>query len=135
MNVFHYLLASLLVIGLTLYASRWVSAWQRQAFRGRRMRVLEGLPVGRDRQIYLVSVGKQVMVVASTPQGVTVLHQVADPEEAAALLAEEPAAQEIHPLQLPAGLASAAQQAEEAVRAHLGRMRTLLAKAGERHEK
>lgn len=89
-----FLLASLAVIGLTWAASRMVGRWQVTQTRGRRMRVLEGVPVGKDRSLLLVAVGKEVLVVGTSPQGVQLVHQVADEQAAAELLtAEEPAAQ------------------------------------------
>ena len=117
-----FLLASLGVIGLTYGASRLVGQWQAIQFRGRRLRVLEGVPLGRDRSILLVAVGKEVLVVGASSAGISLVHQVTDAEAAASLLAPQAeVAAAASPRPLPA---------EEAIRTSIERMRSLLVKAG-----
>lgn len=121
-----FLLGSLLVIGLALVATRWLARWQFQATRGRRMRVLEGLAIGRDRHLLLVQVGKEVLLLGSAEGGVNLVHRVDDPELIAQWLAEPTPERPAVPSF--AGM-------ETAVRANLDKMRTLLQRnGGGRHE-
>lgn len=119
-----YLLGALLVIALAFFTVRWLARWQLQLARGRRMRVLEGLAVGRDRYLLLVQVGKEVLLVGSTEESIQLLHRIDDPELVAEWLAESPPERGSG----PAGFAGA----EAAVRANLERMRALLARKGGR---
>jgi flagellar biogenesis protein FliO len=119
-----FLTASALVIGLTYGASRLLGQWQVKQGRGRRMRVLEGIPAGRDRSLLLVRVGKEVLVVGSSPSGFATLHQVTDPED----LKEMLAVQEEPTLALPQGAAFTA--VEASVRTSLGRIQNLLSRGG-----
>lgn len=120
-----FLLASLLVIGLTYAAARLVGSWQISTTRGRRLRVLEGVPVGRDRSLLLVAVGQELLVVGSSPQGVQLVHRISDPAAAAALL--EQAVQE------PGG--HAASDSDSRIRQHLETMRELLSRRGHGHDR
>jgi len=65
-----FLLASAAVIALAALASRWLGAWHNRPDRGRRMKVLEGVPMGKERSLLLVAVGKEVLVVGASPGGV-----------------------------------------------------------------
>lgn len=121
-----FLLASLLVIGLTYAAVRLVGSWQISATRGRRLRVLEGVPVGRDRSLLLVAVGQELLVVGSSPQGVQLVYRISDPAAAAALL-EQPAAQELG--------GEAAPDSDASIRQHLQTMREILSRRGQDHER
>jgi len=121
-----FLLASLLVIGLTYAAVRLVGSWQINTTRGRRLRVLEGVPVGRDRSLLLVAVGQELLVVGSSPQGVQLVYRISDPRAAAALL-EQPPAQEF------AG--EPASDADSHIRQQLDTMRELLSRRGHGHER
>lgn len=121
-----FLFGSLLVIGLALVATRWLARWQFQATKGRRMRVLEAVAIGRDRHLVLVQVGNEVLLVGSADNGVNLVHKVDDPELIAAWLAdpapERPALPDLSGV-------------ETAVRANLDKMRTLLQRnGGGRHE-
>lgn len=120
-----YLAGSLLVIALTYVATRWLAALQFSQSRGRRLRVLEGVAVGRDRQLLLVSVGNEVMLVGSAPGAVSLIARVEDPAAAQALLEEV----------RPAALRHAAEEAalsrgEAGVRQSLERMRQLITRGG-----
>lgn len=122
-----YLLASLLVIALAFVTVRWLARWQFQFTRGRRMRVLEGLAVGRDRHLLLVQVGQEILLLGSTEGSIRLIHRIDDPELVAEWLAESRPERDWGPTSF-AG-------AEGAVRANLERMRALLArKGGGRHE-
>lgn len=118
-----FILASLAVIALALLVTRGLSRWNLLQLRGRRLRVLEGVPVGRNRYLLLVAVGKEVLVVGSAEGGITLLHTVPDPE---ALLGED--WDQSPPPSSPAS--SAMGGAESAVRAHLEKMRSLLRRPG-----
>lgn len=125
-NLALFLLASLVVVGLTYAASRFVGNWQHLQTRGRRLRVLEAVPMGKDRNLMLVAVGKEVLVVGASPAGVALVHQVTDPEAVAEMLAQrqpEPAQAEVAPV---------AQMAEKAIRDSVSRMRALLGRMGDR---
>lgn len=116
-SLIYFLAASLLVIGLTYAASRTLGRWQTTHAKGRRLRVLEGLPVGRDRSLLLVAVGKELLVVGTGPGGITLVHQVTDPE----LAAEVSKPGETSPGALPET------PVERSIRANLERMQALLA--------
>jgi len=120
-----FILASLAVIALALLVTRGLSRWSTLQFRGRRLRVLEGVPVGRNRYLLLVAVGKEVLVVGSAEGGITLLHTVPDPE---ALLGPDWEQSPPPPPSSPAS--SAVAGAEGAVRAHLEKMRSLLRRPG-----
>jgi len=123
-----FLLASIAVIGLTYYASRLLGNWQAMQSRGRRLRVLEGVPIGKDRQLLLVAVGKEVLVVGASGGNVSLVHRIEDPEAAAEFLAQQagagtgPAPALINTPSLAA--------VEEQIQANLARMRSLLARGG-----
>lgn len=117
-----FLGASAVVIALAYAASRFVGQWQVQQTRGRKLRVVEGVPLGRDRSLLLVAVGKELLVVGSSATGFAMLHQVTDPDMLAEALAV-PA-----PPNPPSGMGTPALEA--AVRANLERMRSLLARIG-----
>lgn len=110
-----FLSLSLGVILLAYYLLPYLGHWQRSQNRGRRLKVLEGVPIGRDRYLILAAVGKQVMVLGSSANGVRLVHRLSE-AEAAELLAEvqTDAAQEN------------TMPGETAVRASLERMRELL---------
>lgn len=121
-----FLTASLLVIGLTYGASRLLGQWQVKRGAGRRMRVLEGVPAGRDRSLLLVAVGKEVLVIGSSGAGFTTLHRVTDPADLQEMLAAQPDA--------PSALALPGEAAfttlESSVRKSLDQMRALLSRSG-----
>jgi flagellar biogenesis protein FliO len=119
-----FLLASLAVIALALLTTRGLSRWSAFQSRGRRLRVLEGVPVGRNRHLLLVAVGKEVLVVGSSEGGVTLVHTVPDPE---ALLGPD---WEQAPPPQESPVPSAMAGVESAVRAHLEKMRSLLRRPG-----
>lgn len=116
------LLGSILVIALAFVAVRWLAHWQYQFTRGRRMRVLEGLAVGRDRHLLLVQVGQEILLLGSTDGSIRLIHRIDDPSLVAEWLAEPQP--EVGPASISfAGL-------EGAVRANLDRMRSLLSRKG-----
>ncbi|HYF93949.1 MAG TPA: flagellar biosynthetic protein FliO [Symbiobacteriaceae bacterium] len=119
-----FLFASLAVIGLTYYASRLLANWQAVQSRGRRLRVLEGVPIGKDRHLLLVAVGKEVLVVGASGGNVSLVHRIEDPAAAAELLAQQAAApaDQFAPVSLA--------KVEEQIQANLGKMRSLLARRG-----
>ncbi|HWI65942.1 MAG TPA: flagellar biosynthetic protein FliO [Symbiobacteriaceae bacterium] len=119
-----FLFASIAVIGLTYYASRLLGNWQAMQSRGRRLRVLEGVPIGKDRQLLLVAVGKEVLVVGASGGNVSLVHKVEDPEAAAEFLAGQAG-----PAPDPT-LAASLSTVEEQIQANLGRMRSLLSRGG-----
>lgn len=134
-----FLLASLLVIGLTYASSRFLARWQVQQTHGRRMKVLEGVPIGKDRTLVLVAVGNEVLVLGSSPAGLQLVHRVEDPATARQLLEAQP--QEAGRSQAPAlagllGLLRPADQggagAEQSIRESLGKMRSAVARSGGR---
>lgn len=116
-----FLVMSALVIVLAYVSLRYVGAWQLRQTKGRRMRVLEGVPAGRDRHLLLVAVGKEVLLLGSGPGGVSLVHKLPEAESAAMLAEPEPAAPESI---LPAGL----EGLEASIRGSLGKMRSLLKK-------
>lgn len=113
-----FLFAGCAVILMAYGASRLLVRFQVSSQQGRRMRLLEGLSLGRDRGLFLVAVGKQVMVVGSGPGGLQLIQAVTDQEMVKELL--EPGEP------LPA----AAVPVDQAIRANLERMRRLLAEKG-----
>lgn len=115
-----FILASIAVIALAYVASRLLGNWQSVQTKGRRLRVLEGVPIGKDRSIYLVAVGKEVLVLGSSPSGVNLVHKVEDESLLPDLLSDS--AETGRP-QDSSGL-------EENIRGHLDRMRSLLVRAG-----
>lgn len=117
-----YLLGSLLVIALAFVAVRWLARWQLQFTRGRRMRVLEGLAVGRDRHLLLVQVGQEILLLGSTDGSIRLIHRIDDP----ALVAEWLAEPQPEHTAASGGFAGL----EVAVRAELDRMRSLLGRKG-----
>lgn len=119
-----FLIASLAVIGLALLFTRMMSRWNVIQNRGRRLKVLEGVAIGKDRQLLLVTVGKEVLVVGSSDGGVSLVHKVADPE---GLLGENwEQAPELKAVEPPVSLAGL----ETSVRGSLDKMRGLLTKSG-----
>jgi flagellar biogenesis protein FliO len=146
-----FLTASLLVIGLTYGASRMLGSWQAIQTRGRKLRVLEGVAVGKDRSLLLVAVGKEVLVVGASAGGIHMVHQVMDAETVAELLKPTPPPLETSVPGLPNALsalpkalaalsarlpaapsapAPGGEKLEASVRAHLNRMRGLLGRPG-----
>lgn len=119
-NLFTFILASVVVIALAYIASRLLGNWQTVQSRGRRLRVLEGVPIGKDRSIYLVAVGKEVLVLGSSPSGVNLVHKVEDEGLLPDLLSDS--TETCSPQGSP-GL-------EENIRGHLDRMRSLLVRTG-----
>jgi len=117
-----YLLGSLLVIALAFVAVRWLARWQYQFTRGRRMRVLEGIAVGRDRHLLLVQVGQKILLLGSTEGSIRLIDRIDDPELVAEWLAEPQPERGLAPGSF-AGM-------EGAVRANLDRMRSLLSRKG-----
>ncbi|MEW8976787.1 MAG: flagellar biosynthetic protein FliO [Symbiobacterium sp.] len=117
------LVGAILVIVLALVAVRWLARWQFQFSRGRRMRVLEGLAVGRDRYLLLVQVGQEVLLLGATDGSIQLLQRFDDPALVAEWTAEPPLERGASPESL-AGI-------EGAVRANLDRMRSLLKRKGE----
>lgn len=122
-SLLYFLIASLAVIFLTAGASRMVGRWQKVQTKGRRMRVLEGVSVGRDRSLLLVAVGQEVLVVGAGPSGIALVHRIEDPAAAAALSAPDPADEQ----ELAVG-----QSIEASIRANLERMQSLLRRRGDR---
>lgn len=118
-----FLIASLAVIGLALLFTRTMARWNVIQNRGRRLKVLEGVAIGRDRQLLLVAVGKELLVVGASDGGVSLVHKVADPDE---LLGENweqaPEPKQAEPVSL-AGV-------EASIRGSLEKMRGLLTKSG-----
>ncbi|MFZ5814006.1 MAG: FliO/MopB family protein [Bacillota bacterium] len=116
-GLFTFLLASVAVIALAMYATRWLSRWQFLQGKGRRLRVVEGMAVGKDRQLLLVQVGKEVLLLGSSEGGVSLVHKVEDPELIQSCL-EQPVPDQ------PATPSFASM--ESSIRAHLDRMRGLM---------
>jgi flagellar biogenesis protein FliO len=125
-SLLYFLIASLVVIFLTAGASRMVGRWQTVQTKGRRMRVLEGVSVGKDRSLLLVAVGQEVLVVGAGPAGIALVHRIEDPEAAAALSAPQAAEG------LDTG--SATNSVEESIRVNLARMQSLLNRKGRNHD-
>lgn len=121
-----FLFSSLGVIMLTYGAARLVGRWQGMQVKAKRLRVLEGVAVGKDRSLLLVAVGKEVMVVGTSQAGIGLVHQVTDPEAAAALLAEPSGSDQTD----TPGVAPS----EVAVRQSLEQIRSLLTRAGRRFD-
>jgi flagellar biogenesis protein FliO len=125
-SLLYFLIASLVVIFLTAGASRMVGRWQRVQTKGRRMRVLEGVSVGKDRSLLLVAVGQEVLVVGAGPAGISLVHRIEDPEAAAALSAPEAAEGPDAPV--------TGHPVEESIRINLERMQSLLSRKGRSHD-
>lgn len=113
-----FVLAGLAVAVLAYVASRALGSWHSVQTRGKRLRVLEGVPVGKDRQLWLVAVGKEVLVVGASAGGVQLVHRV-EATEAAALLERE-----AEPALVPISPSFA--QLETSVRSSLERIRQRL---------
>lgn len=77
-----------LVLCLAYFTSRFFGRRSLAVWRGRHMRVIESLPVGRDRSLLLVECAGRVFVVGAG-QNLTLLFTITDPDEAAPLLAGE----------------------------------------------
>lgn len=120
-----FLLASLAVIGLAYLTTRLMTRWQGFQGKGRRLRVLEGVPIGKDRHLLLVAVGKELMVLGSAEGGVTLVHKIDDPE--AFLQAAEAELPQVVPSGQPENSLAAT---EAAIRGSLDKMRNLLSKFG-----
>lgn len=118
-----FLVASLAVIGLALLFTRMMARWNVIQNRGRRLKVLEGVAIGKDRQLLLVAVGKEVLVVGSTDGGVSLVHKVEEPAE---LLGEN--WEQAPELQVPEPVSLAG--IESSIRGSLDKMRGLLTKSG-----
>ncbi|MCG0237983.1 MAG: flagellar biosynthetic protein FliO [Firmicutes bacterium] len=83
-----YLLLFGLVVSLAYLVPRLLGQGFGGVARGRRIRVVEVLPVGRDRALILVEVAGQYLLIGSGPQGLTCLATFADPDAIARLEAE-----------------------------------------------
>lgn len=119
-----FLIASLAVIGLALLFTRFMARWQVIQNRGRRLKVLEGVAIGKDRQLLLVAVGKEVLVVGASDGGVSLVHKIEDPES---LLGEQwEQAPEFERPAEPVSLAGV----ESSIRSSLDKMRGLLTRSG-----
>lgn len=119
-----FLFASLAVIVLAVLVTRGLSQWTAFQTRGRRLRVLEGVPVGRNRHLLLVAVGKDVLLIGSAEGGITLVHTVPDPEALLGPGWDEAPQPQASPV--PSVVAGA----ESAVRDHLEKMRSLLRRPG-----
>lgn len=118
-----FLIASIAVIGLALYATKLLARWQFVQGKGRRMRVLEGMAIGKDRHLILVQVGKEVLVLGSSEGGVSLVHRVEDQQQIQQWL------QEPGPERTPAPSFSGV---ESSIRSNLDRMRELMTRNGGR---
>lgn len=116
-GLFTFLLMSGLVIVLAYVVLRYFGNWQMKMARGRRMRVLEGLPLGRDRQLLLVAVDNEILVLGSTPNGVNLVHRLPD-GDSEPLLTETAATQSAEKKSFP--------DFESSIRESLARMRGLM---------
>jgi len=83
-----YLLLFALVVSLAYLVPRLLGPGLGAVGRGRRIRVVEVLPVGRDRALILVEVAGRYLLIGSGPQGLTCLATFADPDAIARLPAE-----------------------------------------------
>lgn len=118
-----FLVASLAVIALALYVTRWMAKWQYTQGRGRRLRVVEGMAIGKDRQLLLVQVGKEVLLLGSSEGGVNLVHKVEDPDLIKDCVLQPPAERPLAPT-------PSFSSVESSIRANLDRMRGLMTKNG-----
>ncbi|BDG59365.1 flagellar biosynthetic protein FliO [Caldinitratiruptor microaerophilus] len=68
-----FLLLFLLVVAAAYLASRALAGGAGRVGGGRLLRVVEALPVGRDRLLVLVEVGDRYLLVGSAPGGVSLV--------------------------------------------------------------
>lgn len=80
-----YLLLFGLVISLAYLVPRLLGQRLGATARGRRLRVVEVLPLGRDRALILVAVAGRYLLVGSGPQGFTLIATFSDPDSLAHL--------------------------------------------------
>jgi len=118
-----FLVASIAVIALAYIASRFLGNWQALQTRGRKLRVLEGVAIGKDRNLVLVAVGKEILVLGSAPGGVNLVHKIDDPELVRELLTQPAPGPD-----LPRSMTDV----EASIRASLAKMRSLVNKSGRR---
>ena len=91
------LLWALLVTALVLVLAYWFTRHVvgRMAggglTRGRRIQVLEQVPLGKEQRLLLVRMGERLYFLAAAPGGVTILRELTE-EEAAEWPSQEPAA-------------------------------------------
>lgn len=123
-GILTFLTASVTVIALTYFASRWLSSWQSVQRNGRRLRLLDGMQIARDRNLLVVAVGKDVLVLGTSSNGVNLLYRL---DEAAA---DEMLSDSVSQV----GSEMGRTQIEQSVRASLDRLRSLLDRSGDRKD-
>lgn len=79
------------VVFLAWLSSRLIASRLSGPRRSRNLRVLDQVPVGRDRHLLLVQVGDRVLLVGSTADNVSLLTTFDDPADVTALSADRPA--------------------------------------------
>lgn len=77
-----------LVLVLAWLSTRLVGYRMGAAMRGRMVRVLEQVPVGRDRSVVVLEVGGRLYLVGATAQQVTLIDAIDDPDTISRLLAQ-----------------------------------------------
>lgn len=77
--IWGFVLTGLAMAAVAYGAMRLAGRLTLPAAQGRRLQVLEALPLGRDRALFLVRVGEDVLLVGSAPGGVALVH-TPDPE-------------------------------------------------------
>lgn len=73
-GVWMFVLTGLAMAALAYGATRLAGRLVHPGRGGRSLQVLEALPLGRDRALYLVRVGAEVLVVGSAPGGISRVH-------------------------------------------------------------
>lgn len=79
-----------LVLGLAWLSTRMIGMRMGLAARGRMIRVLENVPVGRERSVMLLEVGGRVYLVGSTSDQISLIDAIEDPAVIERLMAQSP---------------------------------------------
>lgn len=69
-----------LIIGLAYWAARFVALRGGSFSGGRRMEILDQLPLGRDQRVVLAQVGERYLLLGATPAGITLLAELTGEE-------------------------------------------------------
>lgn len=103
------LVVTVLVLVLAYWATRFLAGRMStgQLVRGRRIEVLEQIPVGKDQKLMLVRMGEKTCFLGVTPSGITILREATE-EELSAWQTSEP-----QPEPLTSSFARALHQAME----------------------
>lgn len=86
----NFLIGFTLVVALAYWTARYLGGQWGFRARGRWLRVVEALPLGRDRAVLLVDVAGRILLVGVGPHGFQVLLHLDDPAAVAQIRAMAP---------------------------------------------